>query len=110
MINLIDYKDFVRSYLDGKLDGLYFIHLDDGCRSSLAKLNYIKTKGIANWNVVYVNPELEGHSITFIMEHFTDLPCIHHFENNKSINMLNSICWPFQIDKIQEEYNASKED
>jgi len=109
MNRLFEYNDFVRSYLAGELNGLYFIHLDDGCRSSLAKLNYIRAKGTTDWNTVYVNPELEGHSISFIMEHFDDLPSIHLFKDGKSVKMLNSVCWPFQIDNIQEEYNASKE-
>jgi hypothetical protein len=106
MITNIDYFSFVKRYLDGQITGLYFIHLADGCRSSLAKLSFIEKRDI-NWYMVSVNPEIDGHSPGFIMDHFIDLPSMHILENSKLIKSLDSFVWPYEIEEL-EEYAVEK--
>ena len=108
VINL-DYFEFVKLHLAEKLDGLYFIHLNDGCRTSLAKLIYIKNKFPDDWTVIDFDPQIKGHNISFIKEYFVDMPSMHLVKSGTIIKSLDGVSWPYEIKELVEEYKDGAE-
>jgi hypothetical protein len=102
MVVWVEYFDFVRSFIAKDLtDGLYFLHLDDGCRSSVLKLRYIEGTSKKLWNAIRVNPEQPGVSIEFLFNNFQDLPAMFAVKDKQITGLLGSLVFPFEIKELE---------